>query len=188
MLKKKLSDIAELYSGLSYRRYLNEDGEKFNVIVQRSIKGDGELSDFEEVHLKTPIKQRFFTQPGDVLMKLTYPFDVVEVKTPGLVVSDRIAIIRFDNTYDPTFFAHLLTNAHVKKQLHQVGSTERVAHASLKELKEIELIIPDLKTQVKYGELLDTINQKLHHDQRVVEYDRRLKEGIMNELWGDIDE
>lgn len=188
MLRKKLIDIAEVHSGLSYRRYLDEDGEKSSVIVQRSIKADGELKDFEEVRLKSPIKERFYTHHGDVLMKLTYPFDVVEVKEPGLVVSDRIAIIRFADEYDPSFFAHLLTNAHIRKQLHQVGSTERVAHASLKEIKELELIIPDFETQVKFGRLLDTINEKVREDLKVVEYDRRLKEGILNELWGDGDE
>ncbi len=185
MKKVKLEDMAEIFSGLSYRRYLDETGDKFKVIVQRSIKKDGELSDFDELTLKSNIKERYFTRENDVLMKMPYPYDVVCVKEEGLVVSDRIAIIRLRKGYDPDFIAHLLTNAHIKKQLHELGSSEKIPHTSLKEIKQLELIVPDYDIQVKYGELLNTINDKIHEDLRQVEYDRNLKEAILNDLWGD---
>lgn len=189
MQKVKLNDIADVYSGLSYRRYLDDEGTKYNVVVQRSIQADGILSDFEELKLRDTIKDRFFSKPGDVLMKMPYPFDVVRVNIPGLVISDRIAIIRLKKGYNhPSFIAHLLTNAHVKKQLHEIGSTERISHVSIKEIKELELNLPDAETQMRYGELLDTINEKIIQDQKVVEYDRRLKEGILNKIWGECDD
>lgn len=185
MQKLILDDMAEILSGLSYRRYLDESGDNFKIIVQRSIKGDGELSDFEEVSLKHRIKDRYFTQYDDVLMKMTYPYDVVCIKQENLVVSDRIAIIRLKKGYNPDFIAHLLTNAHVKKQLHELGGTGKMPHTSLKEIKQLQLIVPDFKTQTKYGELLNTINDKIREDLRQVEYDRHLKEAILNDLWGD---
>jgi restriction endonuclease S subunit len=183
MQKVKLKDIAEIFSGLSYRRYLSDDGEKFNVIVQRSIKKDGILSDFEEIKLQADIKGRYFTSKGDVLMKMPYPYDVVSVDIEGLIVSDRIAIIRLKEGYDSRFVAHLLTNAHVKKQLHESGSSQKLPHTSLKEIKELELVLPDFDTQIKYGNLLDTIDLKIQEDLNLVEYDRNLKEGILNKLW-----
>ncbi len=185
MQKIILNDIAEIISGLSYRRYLDEDGKKFKVIVQRSIKKDGILSDFEEVKLNDNFKDRYFTQKNDVLMKMTYPYDVVCVKEENLVISDRIAIIRLKKGYDPEFIAHLLTNAHIKKQLHELGGSGKLPHTSLKEIKQLNLTIPDFETQIKYGELLNTINDKIFEDQRQVEYDRHLKEAILNDLWDD---
>ena len=185
MQKVILNDIAEVIAGLSYRRYLEEDGKKFRVIVQRSIKKDGILSDFEEVKLKDNFKDRYFTQKDDVLMKMTYPYDVVCIKEEGLIISDRIAIIRLKKGFNPGFIAHLLTNAHIKKQLHELGGSGKLPHTSLKEIKQLELTIPDLETQIQYGELLNTINDKILEDQRQVEYDRHLKEAILNDLWGD---
>lgn len=185
MKKITLNDIAEIISGLSYRRYLDEHGKKFKIIVQRSIKKDGELSDFEEVKLNDNFKSRYFTQKNDVLMKMTYPYDVVCVKDEDLIISDRIAIIRLKKGFDPEFIAHLLTNAHIKKQLHELGGSGKLPHTSLKEIKQLQLILPDLETQIKYGELLNTINDKIFEDQRQVEYDRHLKEAILNDLWGD---
>ena len=180
-----LNDMAEIISGLSYRRYLDESGDNFKIIVQRSIRKDGKLSDFEEVSLKHDIKDRYFTQKNDVLMKMTYPYDVVCVKQEKLVISDRIAIIRLKEGYDPEFIAHLLTNAHVKKQLHELGGSGKLPHTSLKDIKQLKLNIPDFKTQIKYGELLNTIDEKIAEDLRQVEYDRHLKEAILNDLWGD---
>ena len=188
MKKVKLGDMAEIFSGLSYRRYLDDNGDMFKVVVQRSIKKDGILSDFEELSLKSNIKERFFTRENDVLMQMPYPYDVVCVKEEGLVVSDRIAIIRLRKGHDPNFITHLLTNAHIRKQLYELGSSEKIPHTSLKEIKQLELIVPDFDTQVKYGELLNTINHKIHEDLRQVEYDRNLKEAILNDLWGDADE
>jgi restriction endonuclease S subunit len=184
MQKVKLDEIAEIISGLSYRRYLDENGDKFQIIVQRSIKKDGELSDFEERSLKDNIKDRYFTQKNDVLMKMTYPYDVVCVKNENLIISERIAIIRLNEGYDPEFIAHLLTNAHIKKQLHELGASGKLPHTSLKEIKQLKLSVPDFETQKKYGELLNTINDKIFEDLRQVEYDRHLKEAILNELWG----
>ena len=188
MKKVKLEDMAEILSGLSYRRYLDDTGEKFQVIVQRSIKKDGELSDFDELAIKGNIKERYFTHENDVLMKMPYPYDVVCVKEKGLVISDRIAIIRLKKDYDSDFITHLLTNTHIKKQLHELGSSEKIPHTSLKEIKQLELIVPDLDTQIKYGELLNTINDKIREDQRQIDYDRNLKEAILNDLWGEDDE
>lgn len=184
MQKKTLKDIAEVISGLSYRRYLDDDGKRFKVIVQRSIKKDGLLSDFEEVKLNNNFKDRYFTRKNDVLMKMTYPYDVVCVKDENIIISDRIAIIRLQKEYNPEFIAHLLTNAHIEKQLHELGGRGKLPHTSLKEIKQLQLIIPDLETQIKYGELLNTINEKIFEDQRQVEYDRHLKEAILNDLWG----
>ena len=187
MNRLKLKDIAEVYTGLSYRRYLQDDGEEYEVIVQRSIKKDGILEDFETLRINPEnIKPHHFTHKGDVLMKMPYPYDVVCVGQGGLVISDRIAIIRLHDGYDPSFIAHLLTNAHVKKQLYELSSTERMPHASLRQIKEIKLNIPDYETQIRCGELLDTINEKIDEDLKVVEYDRNLKEGILNRLWEEI--
>lgn len=184
MNRVKLAHIAEIQTGLSYRRYRSDDGEKFDVVVQRSIKKDGIFDDFEQVNLiPTHLKPHHFTRPGDILMKMPYPYDVVCVGQGGLVVSDRIAIIRLKEGFDPSFIAHLLTNAHIKKQLYEFSSTEKISHASLRQIKELELVVPDYDTQVKFGRLLDTINEKVYEDQKVVEYDRRLKEGILNKLW-----
>lgn len=188
MDKVKLNDIAEVISGMSYRRYAEENEKSYDVILQRSIKKDGVLEDFEKINLREP-KPHYFTREGDILMKMPYPYDVVRIgqEHENLVVSDRIAIIRLKEGYDPSFIAHLLTNAHIKKQLYELGSTERIPHTSLSEIKELKLAVPDLEMQKKSGILLDTIDEKIKEDLKLVDYDRNLKEGIINRIWEGLD-
>jgi len=184
MNKVKLKDIAEVFTGLSYRRHLADDGKEYDVIVQRSIQKDGILKDFEKLRLNPKsIKPHHLTSRGDVLMKMPYPYDVVCVCQKDLVISDRIAIIRLKEGYHPSFIAHLLTNAHVKKQLYEFESSERIPHVSIKQIREIELVVPPYGMQLKYGRLLDTINEKIAEDLKLVRHDQDLKEGILNRLW-----
>ena len=75
----------------------------------------------------------------------------------------------------------MLTNEHIKKQLNE---NDKMTHTSIKQIKQLELIIPDLKTQEKYGELLNTINEKIIQDKKQVKHDQKLKEAILNNLWG----
>ena len=71
MKKVKLAQIAEISTGLSYRRYLDDEGKEFDVILQRSIKKDGIIEDFEKVRMNPKyIKPHHITRPGDILMKM----------------------------------------------------------------------------------------------------------------------
>ena len=186
MKEVKLRDIADVFSGLSYRRYLEDNGSEFEVIVQRSIKNDGIFDDFEQLTLKSDIKDRYFSKNEDVLMKMNYPYNVVCCNREGLIISDRIAIIRLKQGFSPLFISHLLNNAHIKKQLHEHGKNEKTPHISLKEIKELTLRVPDLDTQIKYGNLLNVIDEKIAEDLKLIRHDRNLKEGILNKLW-DVD-
>ena len=181
MQKIKLEDIAEINLGLSYRRFMNGDGDDFKVIVQRSIKKDGQFNDFEEVKLKGDIKYRYFSQKNDILLKVSYPYDVVCINKENLIISDAVAIIRVKESYNPQFIAHLLNNTHIKNQLNDSG---KIKHTSLKRIKKLQLFVPDEKTQDKYAQLLNTINEKIIEDKKQVEFDRNLKDAILNELWG----
>lgn len=186
MKEVKLRDIADVFSGLSYRRYLEDNGNEFEVIVQRSIKNDGIFDDFQQLTLKSDIKDRYFSKNEDVLMKMNYPYNVVCCNREGLIISDRIAIIRLKQGFSPLFISHLLNNAHIKKQLHEHGNNEKTPHISLKEIKELTLRVPDLDTQIKYGNLLNVIDEKIAEDLKLIRHDRNLKEGILNKLW-DVD-
>ena len=187
MEKTKLKDIAEITSGLSYRRYLDDDGDNFKVILQRSLKKDGQYGDFEEVLLSNNIKKRYFSTKNDVLMKMQYPFEAVCIKEEGLIISDKIAIIRLHKDVNPDFIAHILTNTHINKQLYKTRS-EKIPHLSIKKIKEIELLLPDFETQEKYAQLLNLINEKIEEDFKQIENDRNLKQAILNDLWSQHDE
>lgn len=181
----KLKEIADVYSGATIRRYTEKGNDNFKeVIVQKSIQKGKPLSDLQKIEISSKLNERYFTIAGDILMKTPYPNDVIKISKEGLVVGDRIAIIRVKEDFNSSFIAHLLDNIAVRKQLNKFTSSERVPQLSIKDLKEVELQIPDLETQNEYGELLDLIDKRIYTNYAIIENDEQLKEGILNKLLG----
>lgn len=181
----KLKEIAEVNSGVTVRRYIDEGSNNFKeVIVQKSIQKGRKLSDLQKMEMSSKLNERYFTVKGDILMKTPYPNDVVHVSREGLVVGDRIAIIRVSDGFDSSFIAHLLDNVSVRKQLTKLTSSERIPQLSIKDLKEVELQVPDLETQKKYAKVLNLIDERIYTNYEIIDNDTRLKEGILNKLLG----
>lgn len=183
--KIKLSEIAEVNSGVTVRRYIDKGSNNFKeVIVQKSIQKGRKLSDMQKMEMSSKLNERYFTVKGDILMKTPYPNDVVHVSREGLVVGDRIAIIRVSDGFDSSFIAHLLDNVSVRKQLTKLTSSERIPQLSIKDLKEVKLQIPDLETQKRYAKILDLIDERIYTNYEIIDNDTQLKEGILNKLLG----
>ena len=186
MYKVMLKDVADVYSGSTFRRYIEKGNGNFKkIIVQRSIQKGRKITDFDEEELSEKINKRYFSKKGDILMKTPYPNDAVCLEEENLIIGDRIAIIRLKEGYDSSFITHLLNNIYVKEQLHKVMSSDRIPQVSIEEIKELKLIIPNYETQKKYGELLDNIDEKINITYKIIEADNELKEGILNDLIGE---
>ena len=101
-----------------------------------------------------------------------------------MVVGDRIAIIRVSDGFDSSFISHLLDNVSVRKQLTKLTSSERIPQLSIKDLKEVELQVPNLETQKRYAKVLNLIDERIYTNYEIIDNDTRLKEGILNKLLG----
>ena len=186
MDKVKLKDISNVYSGSTYRRYLEKGCGNFKkIIVQKSIQKGEPIKDLLEEEISNNINERYLSRDGDILMKTPFPNDVVFVDEEGLIIGDRIAIIRLKEGYDSSFITHYLNNVHIKKQLNRVTTSETIPQVSIEEIKELELILPDYQTQKDYGTLLNLIDKKININYSIIESEKRLKEGILNNLIGD---
>ncbi|WP_231476056.1 restriction endonuclease subunit S domain-containing protein [Methanobrevibacter oralis] len=49
-------------------------------------------------------------------------------------------------------------------------------------MKKLELILPPYEKQKKYGELLDSIDEKINVNYQIIKADEEIKEGIINKL------
>ena len=182
MDKKRLKEIAHVYSGATLKRYQDENGTLRKVIVQKSIKKEEKISNLNEVKFNEKLNNRYLTQKGDILMKTPFPNDTVHVEDEGMVIGDRIAIIRLKKNYNPSFITHLLNNYYIKKQLHKVKSSSITPQVSIQDIKKLELILPPYEKQKKYGELLDSIDEKINVNYQIIKADEEIKEGIINKL------
>lgn len=178
-----LSEIADVFVGVVPKRYIEEGNNNFKkVIVQGSIKYGENFYDLDSMEFSEKLNEKYLTKHGDILMKLTSPNDAIYVEEEGLVIGERIAIIRLKENYNYKFLVHLLNDNSVKRQLHRVISSGSIPRVSIIDIKDLELLIPERSIQNKIASLLDSLDERISIYNSLIESDKKFKEAILYEM------
>lgn len=163
----KLSDIAvEIYTGVLTRRIIFEDSElasmseaetaaltSARILVPKAI-ADGVIdhSQLQEVKLKKEVKEKFRTHLGDVIMKLSSPYDccvIEDEEDENLIVpSFCLRIGSIDEDYDPYFIMAYLTSASAWKQIEKTRMGRALSIISNESVSE--LMLPDMTSEQRH--------------------------------------
>lgn len=163
----KLSDIAvEIYTGVLTRRIIFEDSElasmseaetaaltSARILVPKAI-ADGVIdhSQLQEVKLKKEVKEKFRTHLGDVIMKLSSPYDccvIEDEEDENLIVpSFCLRIGSIDEEYDPYFIMAYLTSASAWKQIEKTRMGRALSIISNESVSE--LMLPDMTSEQRH--------------------------------------
>ena len=163
----KLSDIAvEIYTGVLTRRIIFEDSQlasmseaetaaltSARILVPKAI-ADGVIdhSQLQEVKLKKEVKEKFRTHLGDVIMKLSSPYDccVIEKEEDEnlIVPSFCLRIGSIDEDYDPYFIMAYLTSASAWKQIEKTMMGRALSIISNESVSE--LMLPDMTPEQRH--------------------------------------
>ncbi|KON85664.1 restriction endonuclease [Sporosarcina globispora] len=174
-----LGDIAEIKTGLVLSR--KKATIEFNVeatyklLTLKNIDEYGSFNDepFEEFQSSEDLEERYFTNEGDVLMRLSYPNTSICVgkKQSGLLVPSYFAIIKVDhNQFLPEFIAWYLNLDTVKKELERSQAGTRIPSTNTNVLKTISVSPIALHKQQTLTALL-----KLHNKEKEL-YEKLIKE------------
>ena len=175
----KLKDIAEdIITGVLTRRVVY-DGEENNpslpdgkILVPKAIN-DGLIdhSLLQSVKLDREVKDKFYTKMGDVIMKLSTPYDSCSIdreEDEGLIVPSFSVIIRgIGDEYNPYFIMAFLSSKYAWNQIERLRSgrvltilsNESVAELEIPEFSksEIERISERFKNYLKFKRLSSEI-------------------------------
>ena len=163
----KLSDIArEIHTGVLTRRIIFEDSElasmseaetatleSARILVPKAI-ADGVIdpNQLQEVKLKKEVKEKFRTHLGDVIMKLSSPYDccVIEKEEDEnlIVPSFCLRIGSIDEEYDPYFIMAYLTSASAWKQIEKTMMGRALSIISNESVSE--LMLPDMTPEQRH--------------------------------------
>ena len=155
----KLKDIAEdIITGVLTRRVVY-DGENNDpslpdgkILVPKAIN-DGLIdhSLLQSVKLDWEVKDKFYTKMGDVIMKLSTPYDSCSIdreEDEGLIVPSFSVIIRgIGVKYNPYFIMAFLSSKYAWNQIERLRSgrvltilsNESVAELEIPEFSELEI-------------------------------------------------
>ena len=167
----KLSDIAgEIYTGVLTRRVVFEESElaamsdaetatleSARILVPKAI-ADGVIdhSQLQEVKLKKEVKEKFRTHLGDVIMKLSSPYDccvIEDEEDENLIVpSFCLRIGSIDEDYDPYFIMAYLTSASAWKQIEKTMMGRALSIISNESVSELILPVMTPEKRREAGE------------------------------------
>ena len=151
----KLKDIADcIITGVLTRRvvYDGEDNDSSlkegKILVPKAID-DGLIdhSLLQRVKLDKEVKDKFYTKKGDVIMKLSTPYDscfIDSEEDEGLIVPSFSLIIRgLKADYDPYFIVAFLSSRYAWNQIERLRSGRTITILSNESVAELD--IPEFK-------------------------------------------
>ena len=151
----KLKDIADcIITGVLTRRvvYDGEDNDSSlkegKILVPKAID-DGLIdhSLLQRVKLDKEVKDKFYTKKGDVIMKLSTPYDscfIDREEDEGLIVPSFSLIIRgLKSDYDPYFIMAFLSSRCAWNQIERLRSGRTITILSNESVAELD--IPEFK-------------------------------------------
>lgn len=151
----KLKDIADcIITGVLTRRvvYDGEDNDSSlkegKILVPKAID-DGLIdhSLLQRVKLDKDVKDKFYTKKGDVIMKLSTPYDscfIDREEDEGLIVPSFSLIIRgLKSDYDPYFIMAFLSSRYAWNQIERLRSGRAITILSNESVAELE--VPEFK-------------------------------------------
>ena len=147
----KLKDIAEdIITGVLTRRVVY-DGENNDpslpdgkILVPKAIN-DGLIdhSLLQSVKLNREVKDKFYTKMGDVIMKLSTPYDSCSIdreEDEGLIVPSFSVIIRgISVEYNPYFIMAFLSSKYAWNQIERLRSGRVLTILSNESVAELEI-------------------------------------------------
>lgn len=161
----KLGKIAEIKTGLVLTRkkakIKYEIQEEYRLITLKNIEYDGVFNEepFEIFQSNDVLDNQYFTQEGDVLIRLTHPNTVVYINKgqSNLLVPSYFAIIKLKtNDFIPQYIAWYLNSEKVKKELIKSQTGSVISSTNKNVLSSIDIVEMSLDEQnqiVKIQEL-----------------------------------
>jgi len=152
----QLGEIAQIKTGLVLSRKKAEieyDAKAtYNLLSLKNISEDGMIinESFDEFTSNENLDDHYFTEEGDVLMRLSQPFTTVYIDKnyTGLLIPSYFAIIKVNETKVlPQYIAWYLNTKNVKNELERSQAGSRIPSTNQHTIKSIPVVLTPIKQQ-----------------------------------------
>ena len=160
-VKRGASLAGEYYSNegslvrLTLGNFKEEGGFKFNTSK-------------ENLYYTGPVKDEYILKKGDIITPLTEQVIGLLGATARIPESDKyvqsgdVALIKSisDELYEGYCY-YLISSDVVRKQLSAAAQQTKIRHTSPEKIKNCQVFLPDVSTQIKISNFLDAIDKKI---------------------------
>jgi restriction endonuclease S subunit len=172
---KFLGEIAEIIAGIPEEKKKGNKEYKYFCIQPSHLNDNNKLLKFDVVYRTKPINEKALVKKEDILVKRLNPssINLVMDSYKNTYVTSSLMIIRCKEKYIPDYLAAILEIQGLTTLKHYTKRGITVQTISKKEIRNITIPFPDIKTQKLLGKiwLLNKNKQKLLNDWVIKEND-----------------
>ena len=156
------------------------------VIIPKSIHPDGtiDISEVPEEHLRVEPDQKKVVKAGDIVMKLSTPYDaaLVDEDSEGSIVPSFCAIVKPGDKIDPNYLLAFLNSDFCKEQLKLQVTGTVMSVLSVGKVANVKFPLPDMKKQKEIGESFIESQNKLKLIRQIAALESKKNDVIIREL------
>ena len=169
----------------------NEDkGEevirRIKVVIPKSIHPDGTIDaeEMAEEPLRVEPDAKKITEIGDIVMKLSPPYDaaIVDEESAGSIVPSFCAIIKYDKTLNPAYLLAFLNSSFCKDQLKKQVTGSGMMVISVGKVSNIDFPLPPLEKQKEIGNSFEESQNKLKLIRQIAALESKKNDIVFKEL------
>lgn len=188
----KLGDIADIKMGLVLSRKKAETEyeikQKYKLISLKNIEDDGMPNDIplELFASYEDLDDQYFTQEGDILMRLSHPNTAVYIdkEWTNLLVPSYFAIIRLykDKGFNPEYVSWYLNSDTIRRELIRVQTGTAIFTTNKNTIASLYIKKIPIKTQEAIVEVQRLHWQERHLLNKLIDEKEKLYRGITDKL------
>lgn len=189
----QLGEVAQIKTGLVLSRKKAEieyDAKAtYNLLSLKNISEDGMIvnESFDEFTSNENLDDHYFTEEGDVLMRLSQPFTTVYIDNnyTGLLIPSYFAIIKVNDTKVlPQYIAWYLNTKNVKNELERSQAGSRIPSTNQHTIKNIPIVLTSINKQQVLIEFYQLHQREKLLYKKLIEEKELLFQGLTQQILG----
>lgn len=181
---KKLGSLADVMVGQIMTRVSSKDGEgnEVKVIVPGAVC-QGYINEYSlgSANLVKKLGDKFYTKPGDLVMKLTADYDVALVKEEeaGIAISSLVCVIR-SKDIEPKYLCAVLNSEKIKNELQIKAAGAIRPMIKVSDVRDLDIPVVSKEKQEKIGRTFELSGEKIQTLQEIISNERAIMNALVN--------
>lgn len=189
----QLGEIAQIKTGLVLSRkkveFEYDAKARYRLLSLKNVSEDGNIvnQSFDEFISNDDLDDHYFTEEGDVLMRLSQPYTAVFIDKDhtGLLVPSYFAIIKVNEAKVlPQYAAWYLNSLNVKKELERSQAGSRIPSTNQHAIRNIPIMLTSISKQQVLIELFQLHQREKMLYKKLIKEKELLFQGVTQQILG----
>ncbi|MBR0472304.1 MAG: restriction endonuclease subunit S [Methanosphaera sp.] len=181
MTYKKLSEIAQIFTGIRTSRYKNiVEGTQTKILLNKLHNNQIE---YEEIKINKP-QQKYYSQKNDIIIHLSDTTNITLLKQENILIPLNYAIIRLKKDYNPEYVYQILKSTHFQNTINKIREGSSIKFIKINDLKNIKIQILETEKQKKYAKIMQLLKKRTQLNKKKIEIEEKYLNGIIQKQLG----